>query len=876
MSQPRPLSLYTGVSDRSRGWKSRKPERSADEEVIESPSNLLRWDGVTRTTLRWDGWKKDPELWFGNGDCFVHLHEQGFSRRGPIFRIPFQALLNAKCYPLINRFMPPPSPPLPDIAGNAKAPSKPKYMELYMAAPPGSNRQQTINYHVATRNFFAFIYRRPLIGEHLGSALIGLMRSMQAFRNRKVKNLNDLISYMQEQGYFDITNEPAHAVAILHLAEELRLRDLYIDAFAHCCGMNERLFRIPEYQLLSSATRKLLWRARVEMDLRISRMGSMLSTFLQDELSEAHLGLYGGARAHLERFRTLLQGFYATKFGYYPPPSIDPRITMFEVDVLRAMRTDFEALFEYMVDVSFDPSQNIPPLAQGGICAFQSVQSFDTRSKFTTLNHPLPLLPQVPAQAYSRRMPWFHKQVKIASSLRPNLHVAMLKATNQDKIELLDNDLVRVYRKFEEDCIYSRLKADKLESLDLVDARKVRWILIYAMYQTLRQATQPPPEVRGSAYAPYNICISTENLPPWKDAPPPPLLARRHTDLGVKQRVEVAEAINVTPGSVTPPRTPNFEIKPDIDYLAIAQQDSAVGQPRSPKLQARRVSLTRSLSRNSKVRRSLRLFSLHNPPTDSLAESQTPRKPLQFQEIMVQGYGNGINDVELLSSEEQASVGVDDDTPAEPVRGLTAARSLSTSSNSSNSANSANSANSGKSEDGSASTADTTLTEPIVENEEIKLPSVLSYDSRRSTICVEQRARVVGFVKPAGRPKSLRITSRLSLHQPTADDAPPIPKMAPQRSRSMLIETRKTIDLPPMPIRAAPLSPSGQTEKQDLHDLLQIPLPKSATWSNFKDVPEVRTVPVENAFTTSWDDYNDLGGLTELKDVRPKRASLWI
>lgn len=122
-------------------------------------------------------------------------------------------------------------------------------IELYIPAPPGSDKQQAYNYHLATRNLIAFIFRRSLVGEHLGGALISLLHSMHESRTIDVDNLSDLMGYMDEEGYLDLKDRPAHALALLHFAETFQLRDLYIEAFAHCCGMHDRLFGNSEYQV---------------------------------------------------------------------------------------------------------------------------------------------------------------------------------------------------------------------------------------------------------------------------------------------------------------------------------------------------------------------------------------------------------------------------------------------------------------------------------------------------------------------------------------------------------------------------------------------------------------------------------------------------
>lgn len=61
--------------------------------------------------------------------------------------------------------------------------------------------------------------------------------------------MSDLISYLDEEGYLDMRNQPIHALAILHFAEYFQCKPLYIDAFTHCTGMSDQLFLVPEYQV---------------------------------------------------------------------------------------------------------------------------------------------------------------------------------------------------------------------------------------------------------------------------------------------------------------------------------------------------------------------------------------------------------------------------------------------------------------------------------------------------------------------------------------------------------------------------------------------------------------------------------------------------
>jgi hypothetical protein len=188
----------------------------------------------------------------------VHLYAKGQSRRGPAFKLPLRALLEAKCHTVIARFM------TRDGVASAMASlegrdldfledmSPDARVELYIPPPPMASREEALRYHLATRNFFAWVFRRSLVGEHLGTSMINLLNSMMGFRRPGEANMDDLMAFLDEEGYLDMRNQPIHALAVLHFAEYFQSKKLYINAFTHCVGMYDELFAIPEYQVGST------------------------------------------------------------------------------------------------------------------------------------------------------------------------------------------------------------------------------------------------------------------------------------------------------------------------------------------------------------------------------------------------------------------------------------------------------------------------------------------------------------------------------------------------------------------------------------------------------------------------------------------------
>ncbi|KPM43697.1 hypothetical protein AK830_g2855 [Neonectria ditissima] len=612
---------------------------------------------------------QDPELWLRNGNCLVHLYGKGESRRGPSFKIPLVTLLEAKCYPLVQRFIDWEGIQTPNDDDLAKWSHKnpARRVDLYVPAPPTADRTQAFQYHVATRNLLAWACRRSMVGASLGGAAAALLHSMHEFRSGVDDNVADMMDYFDEEGYLDMANQPNHALAMLHLAELFQMGELYTRAFAHCVGMSEHLLASSEFQVLITAeefggdvtntarqfitpeSRKLIRRARSEMETRLTSTSNMLKTFLDDELSEAHLSVSEAARAHLERFRSFLLSFYTTQLGYYPPTSSSSTADdFFDAGILRTMREDFEALYDLLVDDQHTATSRTT--AYGGICTIQLVHAFDMRHDYTTLAHPLPL---VPASAdSSRRMAWLPGRDRLRSDRRVTAHAGLIRASNLAKPGVAQNDLVRAYRRFEEESIISPNKADRQEKVSLVDARKVRWILVYAVYQVLRSATDTPAEAeRDCDEAAYSLAVSTEHVPPWKKTPEMERILRRQTELftGSANLIfpddDDDDTLRESPGKI--------EIKPDIDYFALTHQkppardrrDSVRVLPEHQSaLPSRSNSLSRALSRSSTIRRSMRMFK--TAPNTPPQTATTPSRPA-YHEILVHGYGNGTNDVNL-------------------------------------------------------------------------------------------------------------------------------------------------------------------------------------------------------------------------------------
>ncbi|KAL8862748.1 MAG: hypothetical protein Q9178_000690, partial [Gyalolechia marmorata] len=220
-------------------------------------TSIRRWDGARRTTTNWDSIRRDPELWFPSGDCLVHFYAQGHSRRGASLRLSLAAIESSNCGPLLQKYSAKVNAESPSTASDHSSSSDQDYFndllppakhELFIPAPPGLSRDGSFRFHVTTRNFFAWMFEKPLVGERLGDSLLSLLDRMNDFRGDEDENIEDILAYMDSQEYTDFRRCPDHALAILQFAERHELLELWRDSFCHCAGMSNELQSSDEFE----------------------------------------------------------------------------------------------------------------------------------------------------------------------------------------------------------------------------------------------------------------------------------------------------------------------------------------------------------------------------------------------------------------------------------------------------------------------------------------------------------------------------------------------------------------------------------------------------------------------------------------------------
>jgi hypothetical protein len=127
--------------------------------------------------------------------------------------------------------------------------------ELYLPAPKDADKATVARYHLATRNFFAWLYDRPLTGKTLGASLVDVLNRAHTYRPSDAEaNNKEMLAYLDRRGYTDFRECVDHALAALYVAENFQMEALWVNAFAHCVGMNHSLHASTEFDVRFSST----------------------------------------------------------------------------------------------------------------------------------------------------------------------------------------------------------------------------------------------------------------------------------------------------------------------------------------------------------------------------------------------------------------------------------------------------------------------------------------------------------------------------------------------------------------------------------------------------------------------------------------------
>lgn len=431
-----------------------------------------------------------------------------------------------------------PTPPRSEFSLQDK--EHPVLYEIFFPAPPEASKVENLRHHLTTRNVFALLFNKMIVGLNLYQALLDLHERLQLYMPSASDTAGMIIDYLVSNRLDDIRNDPTSAAGLLAWSEGATVRwyEGWREAFVHCSGMYGRLKYTSESRDISHFTRVLLERASLEVHVRVQRVADKLAEFDFTDMWPMQSVLPPPARGSFDRFRKFLVKYYEGVFWAWPPlPRFGTADIWLTRDVVHRLQKDFGALYDYLVDrdliwtLAESPSGRNPKIVSKGQKPHLRADSeglpmtdilvgFDNRNGFPHIPHPFPLLPASTPVQIPTKQSLFGKKAKTNDNRFDEKRIALAysEATNIFKLgtEFGANDLVEAYSRFE--------KTDQLGEVDPYQARRGRWLLLYGVLQVLSTIAPDTPNLRHSKDVLYFLNPRLRGTPPWrdKDEPPPP------------------------------------------------------------------------------------------------------------------------------------------------------------------------------------------------------------------------------------------------------------------------------------------------------------------------------------------------------------------
>ena len=404
------------------------------------------------------------------------------------------------------------------------------HYELHFPAPDSASRIEILRHHITTRNFFALVLNKPLVGLTFYQALIDLHERLLAFMPRESNCTDRIMDFLMRNRLHNVCNDPAAAAGLLAYSEddEVQWPEGWREGFVHCSGMYTELRELPEFRDVSHVSRTLLERSHLELQARIQLAEDRLSAFNFDDMWPSHTTQPPAARATFDHFRRFLLQFYEKAYKTWPPRGIQNSDgNWLSKRIVCHLQKDFGALYDYYVDRDVVWAENKEPseryrvmvrkengavtkINNDGLDLAKIFVHFDHEHKNAHIPHPYPLLPdsmpigdtgkaQQKQSLFTSKTRALEKQIIHGYSVANN---ALLLGP-----DVATNSLVEAYQRFE--------KTDHLGETDPRDARKGRWILLFGILQVLSRVSADTPDLWFKDDVSYFLMPRLKGTPPW-------------------------------------------------------------------------------------------------------------------------------------------------------------------------------------------------------------------------------------------------------------------------------------------------------------------------------------------------------------------------
>lgn len=417
-----------------------------------------------------------------------------------------------------------PSPGFPLSGGETQI----RY-QIHFPPPDDASKTDILRYHLTTRNFFALLMDKPMVGLTFYQALVDLHQRLQTYLPNDTNCAQIVIDSFRITNLHNISNDPAAAAGLLAWSEERDVcwREGYREAFVHCCGMFKGLQQLPEKRDLSKLSYQLLERSHAELQLRLQYAEDRLSTFDFDDMWVSTEFQLHHSRAIFDQFRRFLQQWYSKLHKRWPPKFQESDTHWLTRPLVAQLQKDFGALYDYHVDrvvvwanrIEHKEAYPNIVLANTGesvennridVCLARLFTRFDQKPRFAPIPHPFPLLPaaKITTSGSKPSKPRFF--TSRTKSYEKGIVNAYLEASNSRTLPpaITKQPLLEAFLRFE--------KTDELKDSDTRDARRARWILLYGVLQVLAGLAVDNPGLAFTEEVNYFLSPKMRGTPPWE------------------------------------------------------------------------------------------------------------------------------------------------------------------------------------------------------------------------------------------------------------------------------------------------------------------------------------------------------------------------
>ena len=402
--------------------------------------------------------------------------------------------------------------------------------QIHFPAPDGASRQELLRYHLTTRNFFAVLLSRPLVGLTFYQALIDLHQRLQLYLPGDPNCALIIIRCLMENNLHNVCNDPAAAAGLLAWSEdeEICWQEGWREGFVHCSGMYTQLRSMAEFRDVSFTSRTLLERAHLELQVRIQEAEDRLCTFDMNDIWPENSQHYRTARTSFDHMRKFLKEYYQKAYKNWPPkgPREGDDIWLTRAIATR-LQTDFDRLYDYFVnqDIVWTSLKYPNDKSLGLVCSkakpsagvgddnflAECIKRFDQKHKNTPIPHPYPLLPSTTSSddpAKPQKSSLFSSKSK---ALEKRIALAYSEASNVPKLQKASDfaasAIVDAFVKFEQN--------DNPSEAEPRAARKGRWMLLYGVLQQLSKISVDTPDLYFTGDVGYFLNPRLKGTPPW-------------------------------------------------------------------------------------------------------------------------------------------------------------------------------------------------------------------------------------------------------------------------------------------------------------------------------------------------------------------------